>query len=100
MPRKNNFLIAIHIKPWIQSDNKECLDINNELLLCPNHDALFDKGYISFDEDERILISESLEETTKFFMNINKSIKTALNEGEKKYIKWHRKNICKSKQLI
>lgn len=45
-----HFLIDSHIKPWSQSNNQEWLDVNNGLLLCPNHDALFDKGiiYISF----------------------------------------------------
>ncbi len=36
-------LIASHIKPWAISNDKEKLDDNNGLLLCPNHDALFDK---------------------------------------------------------
>ncbi|MDQ7864888.1 HNH endonuclease signature motif containing protein [Peribacillus frigoritolerans] len=50
----SRFLIASHIKPWSQSNNYERLDKNNGLLLCPNHDALFDKGYISFKEDGSI----------------------------------------------
>ncbi|MFP9126793.1 HNH endonuclease [Niallia sp. BSM11] len=33
------FLVARHIKPWNQSINQEWLDVNNGLLLCPNHDA-------------------------------------------------------------
>ncbi|WP_232240190.1 HNH endonuclease [Bacillus tropicus] len=62
-----HFLIASHIKPWSQSNHRERLDINNGLLLCPNHDALFDKGYISFGDDGRILISNSLDEVLNFF---------------------------------
>lgn len=62
------FLVASHIKPWSQSNHQERLDVNNGLLLCPNHDALFDKGYISFDDDDgTILISDSLDAATKFF---------------------------------
>ena len=53
---------------------------------CPNHDALFDKGYISFD-DGMIVISDSLDEATKVFLNINETIKIALNEGQQKYMK-------------
>ncbi len=56
------FLVASHIKPWSESNNQERLDVNNGFLLCPNHDALFDKGYISFNNDGRILISENLDE--------------------------------------
>ena len=54
------FLIASHIKPWACSESGEKLDIDNGLLLCPNHDALFDSGYISFDENGVIMISEHL----------------------------------------
>lgn len=56
------FLVASHIKPLSQSNHQEQLDVNNGLLLCPNHDALFDKGYIRFDDDGTILISDSWDE--------------------------------------
>ncbi|MGG3801225.1 HNH endonuclease [Metabacillus fastidiosus] len=84
------FLVASHIKPWSQSNNKERLDVNNGLLLCPNHDALFDKGYISFDDDGTILISLSLDEGTGLFMNVNESMKISMNESQREYMKWHR----------
>ncbi|AVR01049.1 hypothetical protein OBCHQ24_03295 [Oceanobacillus iheyensis] len=83
------FLVASHIKPWSQSNNQERLDVNNGLLLCPNHDSLFDKGYISFDEDGTILISDILDEATKIFMNLNRSMKIVLIEGQLTYMKWH-----------
>lgn len=87
------FLIASHIKPWSQSNHKERLDVNNGLLLCPNHDALFDKGYISFDDDGTILISDTLDEVTKVFLNINKTMNIRMNERQKQYMKWHRENL-------
>ena len=41
-------LRASHIKPWRScSTTAERLDGNNGLLLCPNVDHLFDRGYIS-----------------------------------------------------
>ncbi|WP_235713410.1 HNH endonuclease [Bacillus mycoides] len=92
---KEQFLVASHIKPWSQSNNRERLDVNNGLLLCPNHDAIFDKGYISFNGDGRILISESLDETTKVFLNINETMNISMNESQQGYMKWHRKNMFK-----
>ncbi|WP_144532141.1 HNH endonuclease [Bacillus paranthracis] len=89
------FLVASHIKPWSKSDNQERLDINNGLLLCPNHDSLFDKGYISFDDDGTILISNTLDEVTKVFLNINKTMNIRMNEGQREYMKWHRKRLFK-----
>ena len=89
------FLVASHIKPWSQSNHQERLDKNNGLLLCPNHDALFDKGYISFDKDGTILISSSLDEATKIFLNINESMSIRVNEEQREYMKWHREKIFK-----
>jgi predicted restriction endonuclease len=57
------------------------------LLLCPNHDSLFDKGYISFDGDGTILISDSLDEGTKVFLNIKEAMKIRMDEGNKQYMK-------------
>jgi len=90
------FLVASHIKPWSQSSDQERLDVNNGLLLCPSHDALFDKGYISFDDDGTILISDSLDEATKIFLNINEIMKISMNEEQQQYMKWHRENLFMS----
>lgn len=81
------FLIASHIKPWSQSNNQERLDVNNGLLLCPNHDSLFDKGYISFDDNGRILISDILNESTKVFLNVNETMNISMNESQEQYMK-------------
>lgn len=90
------FLVASHIKPWSQSDNQERLDVNNGLLLCLNHDALFDKGYISFNGDGMIMIPGSLDGMTKVFLDINENMKINMNERQQQYMKWHRENIFKN----
>lgn len=89
------FLVASHIKPWIQSNNQERLDVNNGLLLCPNHDALFDKGYITFDDDGMIMISDKLDEITRVFLNINETMHIKMNASQQSYMKWHRENLFK-----
>jgi hypothetical protein len=89
------FLVASHIKPWSQSKSQERLDFNNGLLLCPNHDALFDKGYISFSDDGTILISDGLDTETNVFLNINENMYIDINEGQRMYMKWHRTNVMK-----
>ena len=57
---KANILIASHIKPWKVSTNIERIDGFNSLLLLPSLDKLFDKGYIGFENNGRILVSEDL----------------------------------------
>jgi hypothetical protein len=50
-------LIASHIKPWRESDNRERLYAGNGLLLTPTIDHLFDRGFISFENNGELLIS-------------------------------------------
>ena len=57
-----DLLKASHIKPWRDSDNAERLDIYNGLLLIPNLDSAFDKGYISFDDGGKIIISDMIKD--------------------------------------
>jgi hypothetical protein len=58
---KESILTASHIKPWRASDNRERLDGYNSLLLVPTYDKLFDKGYIGFDANGRITISDKID---------------------------------------
>lgn len=87
------FLIASHIKPWSKSNNQERLDLNNVLLLCPHHDAAFDKGYITFDESGIIRISSELSIETRLLLNLNSEKKIELTEKQKEYIRWHEESI-------
>ncbi|TAH34393.1 MAG: HNH endonuclease [Planctomycetota bacterium] len=50
-------LRASHCKPWRDASNEERLDGENGLLLTPNADHLFDRGFIGFDDDGDVLIS-------------------------------------------
>jgi len=52
------YLIASHIKPWVESNNIEKLDGHNGLLLSPHIDRLFVQGFISFSDDSDLLISK------------------------------------------
>lgn len=86
-------LIASHIKPWSKSEPEEKLDIDNGFLMCPNHDRLFDKGWISFEDNGNILISSQLSEEDCKSTKVKKGTKVDLTEGNKKYLKFHRDNI-------
>ena len=88
-----SLLIASHIKPWKVSDGDERVDDDNGLLMCPAHDKLFDKGWISFDDDGVIIISDRLNETDRVFMNVRPDMKITIRDGSKQYIKYHRENI-------
>lgn len=53
-------LIASHIKPWRDSTNAERVNGYNGLMLSPHVDALFDERLISFEDDGRMLVHQSL----------------------------------------
>lgn len=57
-----DLLIASHIKPWRDCNEAERRDRFNGLLLTPNLDRAFDKGYISFADTGKILIKPEQEE--------------------------------------
>ncbi|MFI8492689.1 HNH endonuclease [Peribacillus butanolivorans] len=93
--KDEKFLIASHIKPWKYSSHNERLDINNGLLLCPNHDKLFDAGYITFSIDGNIIISPKLMEETKNKMLSKENISISYNRNAENYLKWHMENCYK-----
>ena len=50
-------LVASHCKPWRDSTNQERLDGENGLLLTPSIDHLFDRGFIGFENNGRLIVS-------------------------------------------
>lgn len=87
-------LRASHILPWRISDNKQRLDPYNGLMLAAHVDALFDKGYVSFDDDGLILISSTIKAEIES-LGISPKQKISIYEKNKPYLKWHRENIFK-----
>lgn len=92
-------LIASHIKPWRHSNNNERLDGNNGLLLTPTVDHLFDKGFISFEDDGTLLISPVADFDALGGMHIPKTANVGgFNVAQRVYLKHHRLEIFKSSE--
>ena len=87
---EKQLLVASHIKPWCEAEPEERTNVNNGLLLCPNHDKLFDEKWISFDDNGRILISDRLSANDQMFMNVNPNMNIAVTEQMKPFLKHHR----------
>lgn len=88
-----NILMASHIKPWRVSDNQQRLDVFNGLLLLPNFDKLFDKGYISFGDNGKIIYSSYLTPSDRVLLGMDDSIHLLKVDAEHKpYLKFHRDN--------
>lgn len=55
------FLRASHIKPWSRcTDGSERIDGSNGLLLSPHADFLFDRGWITFEDNGSLVRSDRL----------------------------------------
>lgn len=94
------FLIASHIKRWSESNDKERVDANNAFLLCPDHDWLFDKFYISFDDEGNIILADNIDKETYNKLKITNMDRVILNDENKKYLKWHRKQFYEKNRNI
>ncbi len=86
-----NFLVASHIKPWRVSSNTERLCQFNGLLLVPNLDAAFDKGFITFDTSGLIVISPQLSEPEE--LGICDDMRVNLTASHQSFMDFHRAEV-------
>ena len=88
-----SLLMASHIKPWRKSNNYQRLDVYNGLLLIPNIDKLFDRGYISFSKTGKIIFSDFLPSEDKRIFNLTQSLRLVhLEDGHLPYLQYHREH--------
>jgi len=89
-------LIASHVKPWKDSTNEERLDGHNGLLLAPHVDKLFDKGWISFSDEGKLLVSSKKIEPIlrSWYIDSSISVGTFTNR-QRQYLSYHRTNVFK-----
>ncbi|MBO4515943.1 HNH endonuclease [bacterium] len=82
-----------HIKPASESNVHEKADFNNGLLLCCNHDRLFDRNLITFNMiDGQIEISKTLSEHDINSLGLKKTFKLSeelLSAERKEYLAYH-----------
>ncbi|MBE0564697.1 MAG: HNH endonuclease [Krumholzibacteria bacterium] len=89
-------LIASHCKPWRHASNDERLDGENGLMLTPSIDHLFDRGFISFEDSGRLIVSPVADRPALRRMGIE--TETAVNvgtfsAGQRRYLDYHRDQI-------
>lgn len=98
MLNDERLLIASHIKPWALSNDEEKIDPKNGYILSPLYDKLFDKGFITFTKDKRMLVSDWLSPSNKTRLNLKNNIYIPLLPMDKKrikYLQFHIDNIFK-----
>ena len=89
-------LFASHIKPWRESTNEERLDGENGLLLTPSIDHLFDRGFISFEGNGELLISDVAhkESVQRMGIETDRIVHVGkFSEGQKTFLTYHRSSV-------
>lgn len=92
-----DILIVSHIKPWGSSTPKERTSSGNVLLLCPNHDRLFDRHLISFNNSGSILISDKVSLSDRQLLNIHfeDRLNIEVSKSMKEFMKIHREEFTR-----
>lgn len=86
-------LVASHIQPWRHSSNEERIGVYNGLLLTPNLDKLFDKGYITFNRNGKMECSDSLPKSDRKILGLDDTMQlTMFEDKHQEYLKYHRDN--------
>lgn len=93
----DRILIASHIKPWAKSNDFEKTDPLNGFMLTPTFDFLFDRGFLSFTDDKKSILSPFLSNMTysKLGISDGKTFSHLPIEGRESYLEFHRKEILK-----
>lgn len=88
-------LRASHSKSWKESTPSEKTNPMNGLLLCCNHDSLYDNHLISFDVNGKILISDALNQNDLTKLHLSSNIQLSVPPAVLNFISYHRKNFYK-----
>ena len=89
-------LVASHCKPWRDSTNEERLNGENGLLLTPNADHLFDRGFIGFENNGNLIISPVAHRPSLQRMGIDttKVVNVGgFSAGQKQFLEFHRNAV-------
>jgi hypothetical protein len=91
-----SYLRASHIRPWRKSSDQEKIDGNNGLMLAPHIDFLFDRGFISFEDDGTLIISNQIEDGVLNTWGIPSEMNVGPFSPEQSvFLKFHRENELK-----
>jgi putative restriction endonuclease len=95
-------LVASHCKPWRDSTNEERLNGDNGLLLTPSIDHLFDRGFIGFEDNGKLIISPVAHKPSlqRMGIEISKVVNVGgFTSGQKPFLEFHRNAVLLQSML-
>ena len=93
---KETHLVASHCKPWRDATNDERLDGENGLLLTPTIDHPFDRGFIGFENNGRLIVSPVAHRPSlqRMGVEVDEPLNVgAFSEGQRRFLDFHRERI-------
>jgi putative restriction endonuclease len=87
-------LRASHIKPWAKCETaQERLNVFNGQLLAVHLDAAFDRGFITFDDEGKLIVSPRLSPEDAHRLGLKPGLAlTRLDIQHRTALAWHRAN--------
>jgi len=74
-PDRNTYLlVASHILPWRDADDHQRLDPGNGFSLCATHDRAFEWGFMSVDQELRVMVSDHTQEHYEPYTKVRSEI--------------------------
>lgn len=98
MINDERLLIASHIKPWVVATDAEKVDFKNGFMLSPLYDKLFDRGFMTFTEDRKIVLSNWISPANKKRLGVIDGQfiqRLPLDDARQEYMKFHRTSVFK-----
>lgn len=88
-------LRASHAKPWAEATDAERLDVHNGLLLAVHLDALFDRGFLTFDETGAGVFSSALTAEDRERLGLPEAPPRLrrIHPDHLPYLAWHRAHV-------
>lgn len=88
-------LRASHAKPWAEASDAERLDVYNGLLLAVHLDALFDRGFLTFDDAGRGVLSSLLGTDARGLLGLSEGTLSLrrLQSAHLPYLAYHRSHV-------
>jgi putative restriction endonuclease len=89
-------LRASHCKPWRDCTNEERLNGDNGLLLTPSIDHLFDRGFISFQDNGSLIVSPVADRPSLERMGVPTGAVANVGHfspGQRRFLEYHRDSV-------
>lgn len=95
--KTKELLVASHIVPWSE-DKDNRLNPRNGICLSPLIDKAFDKGFISFTDDLKLIVSDSAKTDAALYESLRPYEGKRLNvrkefEPDRDFLTWHRTHL-------